>query len=232
MKERNYEPPPLSAYSLMESFDNGPLPELYNVIYATMYEHFSLNEHGYAKIDSSNIATKIWSIALDWESLISRQKNSKQAMLGLTVHRLTGSKEAAQNLHGLGHSISYNDILKYNEFWSRSQPPCHKVFSSTMALHSSIDNNDGRQETITGAGTTHDTLSTTSSRYCKLSFFFFCCHDKIVSRFKTQIYCGQWFVITSYLVKLLTPPNACRHFMKSSETFRYKCFVATFLYAV
>ena len=160
VKERNYEPPPLSAYSLMESFDNGPLPELYNVIYATMYEHFSLNEHGYAKTDSSNIATKIWSIALDWESLISRQKNSKQAMLGLTVHRLTGSKEAAQNLHGLGNSISYNDILKYNEFWSRSQPPCHKVFSSTMALHSTIDNNDGRQETITGAGTTHDTNMT------------------------------------------------------------------------
>ena len=158
--QRNYEPPPLSADALMESFDNGPLPELYNVIYATMYPNFSLNEHGYAKTQSSNIATKIWSIALDWESLVSRQKNAKQAMLGLTVHRLTGSKEAAQNLHGLGHSISYNDILKYNDFWSHNQPPCHKIFSNAVALHSSIDNNDGHQETITGAGTTHDTNST------------------------------------------------------------------------
>ena len=144
----------------MESFDSGPLPELYNVIYATMYTNISLKEHGYAKIESNNIATKIWSIALDWESLISRQKNAKQAMLGFTVHRLTGSKEAAQNLHRLGHSISYNDILKHNEFWSHDQPPCRKIFSNSVALHSSIDNNDGRRETITGAGTTHDTNRT------------------------------------------------------------------------
>ena len=92
--------------------------------------------------------------------MTGRQKNAKQAMLGLTVHRLTGSKEAAQNLHRLGHSISYNDKLKYNEFCSHNQPPWHKIFSNSVALHSSIDNNDGRQETITGAGTTNATNRT------------------------------------------------------------------------
>ena len=92
--------------------------------------------------------------------MITRQKTAKQAMLGLTVHRLTGSKEAATHLHHLGHSISYNDILKYNNIWSFAQVEVHKRFTNGLPMHSSIDNNDGRQETLTGAGTTHDTNST------------------------------------------------------------------------
>ncbi len=129
--------------SLQDRFKDGPLPELYNVIYATMYQSLSINEHGYAKTDSNNIATKIWSIALDWQTLITRIPNAKQAMLGLTSHCLTGSKEAAQTLHKFGHSISYNDILRYNTLWPSSQTPVHWRFSNVKSLHSSIDNNDG-----------------------------------------------------------------------------------------
>ena len=44
---------------LMASFENDPVPELYYVVDATMYAYFSLNEHGSAKTESSNIATKI-----------------------------------------------------------------------------------------------------------------------------------------------------------------------------
>ena len=36
----------------------------------------------------------------------------------------------------------------------------HKRLFKGISLHSSIDNNDGRQETMTGAGTTHDTNKT------------------------------------------------------------------------
>ena len=144
----------------MSDFNKGPMPELYNIIYATMYPNLKLNKEGYATTQSSNIANKIWSVASDWYSLITRQKNAKQAMLGLTIHRLTGSKEAATHLHSLGHSISYNEIRKYNDAWSSAQIEVHKRFVKGFPLHSSIDNNDGRQETVTGAGTTHDTNST------------------------------------------------------------------------
>lgn len=160
MKKANINALPDDPESLLDRFKDGPLPDLYNAIYATMYSRFSVNEHGYAKTDSSNIATKIWSLALDWQSLITRTANAKQAMLGLTVHRLTGSKEAAQTLHSLGHTISYNEILRYNDLWAKNQHPVHKKFFNVRSLHTSIDNNDGRQETITGAGTTHDTNRT------------------------------------------------------------------------
>ncbi len=161
-KVKQHKPETLQATpeGLMSDFNKGPMPELYNIIYATMYPNLKLNEEGYATTQSSNIANKIWSVASDWYSLITRQKNAKQAMLGLTIHRLTGSKEAATHLHSLGHSISYNEIRKYNDAWSSAQIEVHKRFVKGFPLHSSIDNNDGRQETVTGAGTTHDTNST------------------------------------------------------------------------
>ena len=160
VKEQKSESLPDSPDEMMASFEKGPMSELYNTAYAIMYSDFKLNEDGYAITQSSNIANKIWSIASDWQSMITRQKTAKQAMLGLTVHRLTGSKEAATHRHHLGHSISYNDILKYNNMWSSAQVEVHKRFTNGLPLHSSIDNNDGRQETLTGAGTTHDTNST------------------------------------------------------------------------
>ncbi|XP_057316865.1 uncharacterized protein LOC130657893 [Hydractinia symbiolongicarpus] len=160
VKEREPESLPKTPDKMIADFNKGPMPELYNIIYATMYPNFKTNDEGYAITQSSNIANKIWSIASDWQSLITRQKNVKQAMLGLTIHRLTGSKEAAAHLHNLGHSISYNEIKKYNDAWSSAQIEVHKRFVKGYPLHSTIDNNDGRQETLTGVGTTHDTNST------------------------------------------------------------------------
>eukprot|EP00794_Sanderia_malayensis_P002887 gene2888-3341_t len=78
IKQRNYESLPQSPDALIENFDNGPLPELYNVIYATMYPNITLNEHGYARTESANVAPKIWSTAMDWESLISRGEHANE----------------------------------------------------------------------------------------------------------------------------------------------------------
>ena len=152
---------PETTEELIQSFGNGPLPELYNIIYATMYStDYKVNEYGYAITNSNNIATKIWSIASDWQSLITRKESPKKAMLGLTLHRLTGSKEAIMNLNKFGHTISYNKVREYNDTWSKSVSPVHERFVNCVSLHSSIDNNDGRQETLTGCGTTHDTNMT------------------------------------------------------------------------
>ena len=78
---------------MIESLDNGPMPELYNTIYATKYApNFKINEYGYAITHSANIANKIWSIASDWQTLITTIDTPKQMVLSSTLHR-SGRKQ-------------------------------------------------------------------------------------------------------------------------------------------
>ena len=66
-----------------------------HAIYLTVYPKLSLilNEYGFARTDSRNIANKIWSIANDWTALITGRKNAKQVTLAMVIHRITTSKE-------------------------------------------------------------------------------------------------------------------------------------------
>ena len=80
---------PLTPEELLSRIDSGPLQELYNAIYFSIYEKGSINQHGYA-ITSNNNATKLWSIASDWEGLISKQRTPKQIVMGMVLHRITG----------------------------------------------------------------------------------------------------------------------------------------------
>ena len=83
-----------------------------------------------------------------------------QTVLGLIIHRETASKEGVKYLHKCNHTISYNAIRKQNEAWARmvsNKPYCASSFRKGVTTHSTIDNNDGKQETIDGTGTTHDT---------------------------------------------------------------------------
>eukprot|EP00794_Sanderia_malayensis_P014961 gene14961-16503_t len=66
-------------------------------------------------------------------------------------------------LHKCNHVISYEDIWMQNIAWSRM------VSSNSLPVlslrkgvptHFPMDNNDERQETFTGSGTTHDTNAT------------------------------------------------------------------------
>ena len=139
------------------------LQSLYNAIYYTVHDFASKNEYRYAITHSHLKAIKIWSLASDWESLITRETSPKQAVMGLVIHRMTGSKEVSNMLHKCNHAISYQDIRMQNMAWSR-MVSLRKLLLSSMrkgvTTHSTLDNNDGRQETITGAGTTHDTNKT------------------------------------------------------------------------
>ena len=65
---------PYTPGGLIENLDKGPLPDLYNVIYLTIKDICSLNQHGYAVTTSNNLASNIWSTAYDWEALITGQK--------------------------------------------------------------------------------------------------------------------------------------------------------------
>ena len=54
--------------------NEGCFPELYNAIYYSLYDHkASKNYFGFAETTSHIKAIKIWSLASDWESLITGQ---------------------------------------------------------------------------------------------------------------------------------------------------------------
>ena len=160
---------PYSPEELVRMLDKGPLPELYNAIYYTVNGNFKLNKYGYAETPSSNLATKLWAMACDWENLLSKEKSAKQLITGLTVHRLTGRKDVIQMLHKLNTCASYNDIRLQNKSWARMVSASKRISNhmiKKVPVHATIDNNDGVQETLTGKGTTHDTNMTLFQPLC------------------------------------------------------------------
>eukprot|EP00795_Rhopilema_esculentum_P000574 gene574-10262_t len=154
---------PCTTEEILSQLDRGPLPEIYNAIFYTLKDYGEKNEYGYNKTISRVRATKIWSLASDWEHLITKQPSPKQAILGLVLHRITGSKESINYLHKLNHIVSYNDIRLQNMAWSRmvmSKKAVTAGLRKGVVTHSTIDNIDAAQDTITGAGTTHFTNKT------------------------------------------------------------------------
>ena len=142
-----------------EMIEEGPLPELYNVLCATKYKDFKINQHGYAETKSHIDATKIWALASDWESLITGEKNAKQIITGSVIGRLTGRKDVILILNKMGHSITYEDFRNQTKRWASTASESGFVAPMVTGIptHVTLDNNDGSQETVTGKGTTHDT---------------------------------------------------------------------------
>ena len=60
--------------------------ELYNPIYTTINPSFKVHSTGYAVTPSHQSATKIWSIASDWEHLVTKKKTSEQVLTGSNFH--------------------------------------------------------------------------------------------------------------------------------------------------
>ena len=110
---------------------------------------------------SNSLATKIWSTVTDWESLITRKRSPKQVVLGTIIHRMSGSKNSIKLLNKCNHVISYNKIQIQNKVWSNLGSSRIFLFPNMrkgVSTHSTVDNNDGKQETLIGEeGTTHDT---------------------------------------------------------------------------
>eukprot|EP00794_Sanderia_malayensis_P019707 gene19707-21653_t len=155
---------PCDPNELIEQFDRGPLADIYNMIYATIDKSYKINQYGYATTRSKSIATKVWSLASDWEVLLRpKQKNVKQVIAGMTLHRFTASKQSVVMLHKLGNCISYADIRLQNDAWARMVSASGRIsneLAKGISTHATIDNNDGSQDTATGSGTTHDTNCT------------------------------------------------------------------------
>ena len=147
----------LTPEELMTEINKGPSQVLYNAIHSTISGSCKKNSYGYFVTPSRLTTTKIWSLASDWESLITKGISPKQAILGLVNHRMTASKEGINYLHKCNHSISYNDVRMQNEACARmvSEKPYNmSSFRKGIPTHSTIDNNE---DTVKRSGTTHDT---------------------------------------------------------------------------
>ena len=78
----------------------------------------------------------------------------------MNIQRLTGNKEVVNILHKLNHTVSYSDVLTQNKFRASTIQHNGKAprgLMKNIATHATLDNNDGREETANGNGTTHDT---------------------------------------------------------------------------
>ena len=59
-------------------------------------------------------------------------------MLGLTLHRLTGTKEAVMNLHRFAYTKLYSSIILYSDKWSESAIPADQRLLRSIPVLSSI----------------------------------------------------------------------------------------------
>ena len=155
---------PYTPDALLEEINEGPMKDLYNIIYLTVKGVCKVNKFGYAGTHSRTLATKIWSLAYDWPALITGTTNAKQGLMGMIIHRITGSKEVIQYLSHANRTCQYKQIILQNKAWERmvmnmDESNSTAIIRRYIPLHSGIDNNDGRQDTVTGHGTTHHTNS-------------------------------------------------------------------------
>ena len=75
---------------MLRLLDKGPLPELNNAIYYTLFDGSKKNEFDHKVTTSPNKATRIWSIVCDWDYLIPNKPLPKQTITVLVLHRISG----------------------------------------------------------------------------------------------------------------------------------------------
>ena len=120
----------------------------------------------------ADLKARVLSICQDIVFLASRGRKltPKHLGLGLTVHQATRSKELVQLLHGAGHSVSYETVLRMDNTIANDVLERYKEngnifvprnFADSTATYTryAVDNIDINEETLSGMGTFHATQS-------------------------------------------------------------------------
>lgn len=157
---------PLEADELFSLFDSyRPLQCIYNAIAWSINPRRSVNPNGYVAAQSKVEAEKLSAISQSWEKVVTGERLPLGTALSLTLHRITGSKEATTLLNRCGVGITYSDVRDLNNNWAKTVTMEHKKmlapgFITGRSVHVTFDNSDGKQQTLTGAHTTHHTTGT------------------------------------------------------------------------
>ena len=84
----------------------------------------------------------------------------KHVAIGMTMRHMTGSSNILGILNGLGHSSSHSTVLEHDTALATKQLERKTIVPEGFAkrVHTTVvwDNNDFREETPTGGGTTHN----------------------------------------------------------------------------
>ena len=124
-----------------------------------------MGSDGYIKACNSAQSEKIAAISDCWERLLTNRRSVTATATSLTLHRITGCKEATQLLKKCGFGISYNDVRLITNTWAKEVTLSHKGmlpkgFQKKKSVHVTFDNSDGKQQTLIGDNTTHHTNGT------------------------------------------------------------------------
>ena len=97
--ERTVETPksPFSPDDLKSEVKKGPLCELYNAIYLSLFDTITLNGEGYAITNSKKLSCKICSLANQWEGLLLKSpdyRNPMQVLLGMAISDYRKAKKS------------------------------------------------------------------------------------------------------------------------------------------
>ena len=141
-----------------------PLSCIFNAIAWSINPNKGKDHHGLVKVGKRHVE-KVTALSQSWEAMVTGERAPLNIALGLTVHRLTGSKETSKLLHHAGIGISYSDVRMLNNIWAKSVKMDHKHmlppgFINGKTIHVTFDNSDGKQQTLTGTDTTHHTTGT------------------------------------------------------------------------
>ncbi len=141
-----------------------PLSCIFNAVAWSINPNKGKDNHGLVKVGKRHVE-KITALSQSWEAMVTGERAPLNIALGLTVHRLTGSKETSKLLHHAGIGISYSDVRMLNNLWAKSVTMDHKHmlppgFINGKTIHVTFDNSDGKQQTLTGTDTTHHTTGT------------------------------------------------------------------------
>ena len=153
--------PPTPAEFSMENCKQAVPPVLFNFmcLMTGLIDMFPDDLADYASVKSS---MKVMSLCQDIVGLAGNT-NPKALALGLTVRHATGSSHLIRLLHGLGHTPSYDTILRaetalaYQQAANQEHSYIPQGFESRQPTVLVYDNIDFLEETLSGAGTTHHT---------------------------------------------------------------------------
>lgn len=156
--------PPSTQYFEEDSYADSVPTSLFNFIALLAGESEEVPSDAARLIVDDGAKKKILSICHDIASLHSkgRRPMPKSLALGLALRHMTGSKKVTNLVSGLGHSPSYDSILrletalatKHLEEHNNDIPSNFEKRNATTLVY---DNIDFAEETLSGAGTTHFT---------------------------------------------------------------------------
>ena len=110
-----------------------------------------------------DVRRKLLSVAQDivYISIKGRKTMPKHVTLGLTMRHMTGSSSIIGILNGLGHSVSHSAVLEHDTALANKKLCTDNIvpkgFIKKIPTTVIWDNNDFREETPSGEGTTHNT---------------------------------------------------------------------------